>query len=642
MIEPLDFKCPSCTAAVAYDGRSETVICDFCGTTILMPESLRRGTATTGAMGSSDPATAAQIHQILDLVQQGKKIEAIKLYREAFHCSLAEAKDAVEQLEKGQPTIIQISPNMVATTTGATAAAGCYSCLFPIIVLLVIAGIGMAFFFNSSSDVLTRVSQAVEGGDIAAIMTELDSSVSQVATLNRTASGEALPVTAGGDGLAPDIMLETWALGSEGTPVYLSYTTPGDGSRQIVWENQIGDTSLSGQYNMAADQDHIYFTEQTALRAYAKDDGATVWETVLSDKVNANCQTCLRTVKDRLIVLTEDNTLEGFDTNNGRSAWQIRLENKNFAYPSEGKIAFAVVGDMVAVLDDADVDGTLRKALKFYDADSGEPRHQITPTCPDIQQFFPDDYLSHNSQSFLDETTGELVVLFGTTFVRQMCLQKWDALSGEMLWETRLPEGILPHSSTPGGLYTESSFMPYSAITAESLLTTLAVEPESSQPSVVKLDLATGEIPFQITDADYTLAPIGQQNGTILLRAEKQRGSDQIEIWGVDEATGERTWKHILEAQYLYEAEPFTDRYSYRLHPDGLVVLQLLTSSEPAVLKLQKLDTATGERLYETKTDMANAHFWSGLTWLPDRAYLVLSALHEANLETGAVSQSWP
>ena len=641
MIQPQEFKCPSCTAAVKYDGRSETVICDFCGTTILMPESLRRGTATAGAMGSSDPATAAQIHQILDLVEHGKKIEAIKLYREAFHCSLAEAKEAVDQLENGQPTIIQLSPNAIATTTGATAAATGCSCLIPLIILLVIAGIGLFSFLTLSPVTTSTISEAITEGDIESIMAQLDSSVSQVATLNRTASGEALPVSTG-DGVAPDIMLETWALGSEGTPVYLSYTTPGDGGRQIVWENRIGDTSLSGLYNMAADQDHIYFTEQTALRAFAKDDGATLWETVLSDKVNPNCQTCLRTVKDRLIVLTEDNTLEGFDTNNGRSAWQIRLENKNFAYPSEGKIAFGLVGDMVVVLDDVQIDGSPGKALKFYAADSGEPRHQITPTCPDIQQFFPDDHLNHNSQSFLNETTGELVVLFGTTFVRQMCMQKWDALSGDMLWETRLPDGILPHSSTPGGLYTESSFMPYSAINANALLTTLAVAPESSQPSVVKLDLSSGEILFQITDADYTLAPIGEQNGMILLRAEKQRGSDQIEIWGVDEATGERTWKHILEAQYLYEAQPFTDRYSYRLHPDGLVVLQLLTDTETAVLKLQKLDTATGERLYETKTDMANAHFWSGLTWTADRAYLVLSALHEANLQTGAVTQSWP
>lgn len=159
---------------------------------------------------------------------------------------------------------------------------------------------------------------------------------------------------------------------------------------------------------------------------------------------------------------------------------------------------------------------------------------------------------------------------------------------------------------------------------------------------MVKLDLSNGEIAFQITDEDYELAPIGQQDGTILLRAERQRGTKQLEIWGVAEATGERIWKHILEAEYLYEADPFDDRYSYRLQPDGLMLLQLLSDSEPAVLKLQKLDPATGERLLDTKTDIANAYFWSGLTWLPDRAYLVLSALHEANFQTGEVTKDWP
>jgi ribosomal protein L7/L12 len=40
--------------------------------------------------------------QLADLVRQGRKIEAIKLVREQTGCGLAEAKAAVEKLERGE------------------------------------------------------------------------------------------------------------------------------------------------------------------------------------------------------------------------------------------------------------------------------------------------------------------------------------------------------------------------------------------------------------------------------------------------------------------------------------------------------------------------------------------------------------
>jgi ribosomal protein L7/L12 len=46
-----------------------------------------------------DPADLEQLHSLL---AEGKKIEAIKVYRERTGAGLAEAKDAVEALEAGQ------------------------------------------------------------------------------------------------------------------------------------------------------------------------------------------------------------------------------------------------------------------------------------------------------------------------------------------------------------------------------------------------------------------------------------------------------------------------------------------------------------------------------------------------------------
>jgi ribosomal protein L7/L12 len=44
---------------------------------------------------------AANADQLMTLVREGKKIEAIKLYREISGCGLAEAKAHIESLERG-------------------------------------------------------------------------------------------------------------------------------------------------------------------------------------------------------------------------------------------------------------------------------------------------------------------------------------------------------------------------------------------------------------------------------------------------------------------------------------------------------------------------------------------------------------
>jgi hypothetical protein len=267
---------------------------------------------------------------------------------------------------------------------------------------------------------------------------------------------------------------------------------------------------------------------------------------------------------------------------------------------------------------------------------------QNIPLCPDIDNFFDDDSLGHNSQIFLNESSGELVVLFGTTFVGQMCLQKWDTATGEQLLAARLPENFALNSRVPGGITIDSSASPFAQFTPEQLTTTLQINEEDNQnPGVVKFDLSNGAIAFQKLAEEYDLAPIAEWENVIIVRAERKRGSKQHEIWGLDSGSGEQLWKHILQADYLYELDPFDDRYSVRMQPDGLVILQLLTDSEPSELVVQKLNAADGSLLYETETALTE-DFWRGLTWANDTAYLALRNLVAVDLETGATAVEWP
>ncbi len=100
------FQCPSCGASLSYEGGPEpTITCQYCGSNVIVPEELRPQAAPPlGAFAPGlDPAKVAELKR---LAQSGQKIEAIKLYRQMFDVGLKEAKDAVEKLEAGEPVVV--------------------------------------------------------------------------------------------------------------------------------------------------------------------------------------------------------------------------------------------------------------------------------------------------------------------------------------------------------------------------------------------------------------------------------------------------------------------------------------------------------------------------------------------------------
>lgn len=87
------FQCPNCSGPIAFEGHAVSVQCPYCGTTVVVPEELR-STET----GSSN-VQVFDLSEIMSELQSGRKINAIKLYRELTNLGLKEAKDAVEQME---------------------------------------------------------------------------------------------------------------------------------------------------------------------------------------------------------------------------------------------------------------------------------------------------------------------------------------------------------------------------------------------------------------------------------------------------------------------------------------------------------------------------------------------------------------
>lgn len=102
------FKCPSCSAPLDFEGQPMQK-CRFCGSNVIVPTSAIRQSSFFGGFGNVDfsnlsdlTGKALRIAEIQSLIQQRKKIEAIKLFRETFGTGLAESKDAVERMERGE------------------------------------------------------------------------------------------------------------------------------------------------------------------------------------------------------------------------------------------------------------------------------------------------------------------------------------------------------------------------------------------------------------------------------------------------------------------------------------------------------------------------------------------------------------
>lgn len=122
------FNCPKCGAPMDYSGRGESIRCPYCHNAVIVPPELRvsqqADTSQTPAYGAADAGlppgfmqasgsrvlTTQQLADVKRLLREGKKIEAIKIYRQATMLGLKEAKDAVEAMQAADPELQKMAP----------------------------------------------------------------------------------------------------------------------------------------------------------------------------------------------------------------------------------------------------------------------------------------------------------------------------------------------------------------------------------------------------------------------------------------------------------------------------------------------------------------------------------------------------
>ncbi|PYT00110.1 MAG: hypothetical protein DMF63_09080 [Acidobacteria bacterium] len=114
------FNCASCSAPLEFEG-TPIQKCRYCGGTVVVPRELFYSSDDSPFLDlDSLTGRAQKIAEINQLLHDGQKIEAIKVFREAFGVGLQEAKDAIDRMAEGRS--LDISGMRIVTSRAATPA----------------------------------------------------------------------------------------------------------------------------------------------------------------------------------------------------------------------------------------------------------------------------------------------------------------------------------------------------------------------------------------------------------------------------------------------------------------------------------------------------------------------------------------
>ncbi len=473
--------------------------------------------------------TPEVIFQINELLAKGNKIEAIKTLREATGLGLKESKDVVDAFGNGDvdllnQTLFTVGSALgarstsqtihvdvsgagkaVGTAAGAAAGAGCIGTLISIGVVLAVIG-GVAWF------VMRQINGAgnLFSGNGVTINTSLDP-IRQV--INSVASPfeglslrEDATLVSFEDKATPDVLGMGYDIkGSKNALVYIEPI-----SKTLRWRV---DAELQSKF--LPTNDTVYLANKTRLLALDRATGTTRWETSLSDEVTGVCKECLRLVADRLVVLTKDDVLQGFDVKTGKKVWSQTLAN---VLPR-----FFVWGDKVVAIDRHEKTDGLPAQVTVFSA-NGDALLNFDVTCKlkgasGRSQVYSQPYDAMK----LDEAAGVLYAWYGTF---DGCAQKWDLTTGKALWTTTILDAQPPQYDNANFVLRDGKIY------------------VGGKDQVFVLNAATGKAKNLVPKSDDydNVRPLGEQDGVLVVRALYTRGTPRFELWGIDTATGNKLW----------------------------------------------------------------------------------------------------
>jgi outer membrane protein assembly factor BamB len=372
---------------------------------------------------------------------------------------------------------------------------------------------------------------------------------------------------------------------------------------------------------MAGNDELIFVAVKTEIMALDRRSGQVSWQASISDELPTGCASgCLRVVGQRVVALAKDGELYGLDARTGRTVWDQRLTST----PDR----LYAIGDEVAVFD-RPRESTV---LSMIDAATGTMLRRLSPQCRGDSSGMTDDP-DLSSPVLVAPDQKSLVMLFGFF---NACVQRWDVTTGTLMWNASL-----------GDVSFSFSFSAEPALLGK----TIYVATDNQLQSI---QMADGTWTTQLDDPDYEFVPLAEQDGTLIVRAKRTRGTTRFELWGVDETSGSRIWQHPIPG-----GEPMDEpnrmaglvdqgdlAWTAHLTPDGLVVVQ--ATAQPNQLTVETLNPKTGASsgVQRLRLSGISGDFYSVpevLGWPGEQLWLMVDGkMFVVNLRQARMEFAWP
>jgi len=438
---PKTLTCPSCGAPLEFDGRSSVIQCKFCKTSAILPgvqagramppagaleqirrlaqsgnmveairlfrehtdlglkeakeavEALAHGGMLEAGQGSAGPLSADEIGRVLEQVQNllrdGDKVSAIRIYRESADVSLTKAKDVVERVEaalKGipLPPVVEWGTPAAIKPTAAPRQPR-LGLWITLSVLLFVGGLLALVFFSIGGPFNSLL---VPSGP--SILLPVEGGLPQVGAVFYEVNTETRRL----------VLLEA----PGGSLRWRSEPLPGDGFAD----------ALAGDANL------IYLAVEDQLLAFRREDGSLAWQTTMPDTLGYG-DAALLVVGERVVTMNLDQSMQAYDTASGGLVWHRRLQG----YDRE----LRTLEQALVVFDQVDEDYTY--SLVFLNPVDGSEQRVLTPTCPLNE--YTSEGIDPSSGILVDAGENSLYLVYDSS---PGCIQRLDLATGTPAWQT--------------------------------------------------------------------------------------------------------------------------------------------------------------------------------------------------------------
>lgn len=631
--QPMLLNCPSCGGPLDYDGTSSVIRCKFCGNRSLVQNSEANHTSNTdntfdeirqmaasGSLrealervhtlygldmedandaldaikegrfatkfvsGAHSPVELTQtLQQIQTLLADGNKVEAIKLYRETFDTSMERALKAIDLIAHGQGFQTETLYETFENQTQTPP---------PPYIPSKTNAKGCRAIPVLIIIVILGVAGilfAIRGGLF------LPHYYAQEPEILIPSVDEANPQIAG---LFYDSNKETHFIGLLNTD-----------TKRLAWQAD----PLKGDglvREMVSGSDLIYAANEDNLLAYTKSDGTLAWQTIMPDALNYSGHDLLVT-SGRVITRNADQSIQAYNAETGSLVWSKRLTGYSDI--------MLLLDKSLMVVDFADTDN--HYGMYFFDPVNGNQQNLVTPVCTINDS---SNSLDNDTEMFFDEAGNALYLIF-----YEGCVQKFDLSTRAVTWNASHSEYFNSSSYESKYVFSDSTLF------------------FGNAGDLFAVNKSNGEMNLLSQNEDYNLYPLVISGNMLILRADRTRGTNRSELWGVDISSGAQTWQITMQ-----DAEPIdppnemsgfiddTD-FGWTLSQTPVGLVRMTFKGEPNQLVLETINAFDGSVQSSQTINIkgASGDFYDipkVLGWLGNTAYLDIdSSFYRLDVSTG-------